>query len=390
MSNPAPIPAPLQPPGAPSPAGTAPVLLLVDAMHPRARRAEHPRALAAALEAMGVPATLESVNPGRWPVLSSTGDALPAGPRPRARIAYDPFSPAAWLGARLSRRDGAPLLLVEPGWTGLRRLHERLLGNLGNQLWGRAVRGACGRLLALDPLGEQRSLARGFPPGRVALVPTGVDVERFRPGLSSRLVGRHRLGGRLLVAVGPLESGRGLEVLLGAFARSVGQRPDWSLVLVGEGPLGRRLGATADRLGVGAAVHILPWQSDEDLAGLLAAATLFAATDEGDGASGTQVVRAMAAGLPVLVADRPRLAHLVRDGVDGRLVQPGDREAWLGALLSAAGSPDARSRWSRAARERAVSRHAWPQVASGVLALLDELEGAELATRSLAAQSLGA
>lgn len=357
----------------------APLSVLVDALHPRARRAEHPRALVAALEAMGVPATLEFVSPGRWPVLSTGAEGLdlPAGPRPRARIAYDPFSPAAWLGARLARRDGAPLLIVEPGWTGLRRLHERLLENLGNQLWGRTVRGACGRLMALDPLGEQRALARGFGSDRVALVPTGVDVERFQPGLSSRLVGRHRLVGRLLVAVGPLEAGRGLEVLLGAFASSVGQRPDWSLVLVGEGPLERRLSTTADRLGVGAAVHILPWQNDGDLAGLLAAATLFAAPDEGDGASGAQVVRAMAAGLPVLVADRPRLAHLVRDGVDGRLVRPGDREAWLGALLAAAGSPDARARWGRAAREQALVRHAWPRVASSVLALLGELEQAE-------------
>ncbi len=380
-----PTPSPPVPDSAPHPGRDAAprprhVSLLVDALHPRARRSDHPASLAAALGALGVETRVEPVAAGvltRNAVTDADGHPIdPASPPfdADARIAYDPFSPAAWLGARLARRDGRPLLLVEPGWTGARRLHERFLDGLGNRLWGRSVRAACGRLAALDPLGEARALARGFLPGRVALVPTGVDTRAFAPGLPSRAVARHRLSGRLLLAVGPLEAGRGLDVLLAAFARTVGQRPDWSLVIVGEGPLERRLVATADRLGVSAAVHLLPWQSPSDLAGLMAASTLFAAPDEGDRSSGVQVVRALACGLAVLVADRPRLAHLVRDGVDGRLVRAGDAAAWRDALLGAASAPDARARWARSARERAVERHDWSQVAAAMLALLCELE----------------
>lgn len=340
------------------------LVLCVDALHPRARRSDHPRALAAALEAAGHTARVIPVAAGlRWPGRGPVDGQGPLDFHPDGWIAYDPMSPAAWWASRQARRSGRPLVIVEPGWTGPKRLHERLLDGLGQRLWGRGVRLAAGRVAVFDPWTASRAQARGFLSERIVQVPWGVDPERFRPGLSSELVARHRLRGRLLLHVGALEPGRGLELLIEAFARGVGRRPDWSLVLLGEGSQTRRLRAAADRLGVGASVHLLGWAPPEDLAGLMAAATLFAAPDPGDAASGQQLARAMSTGLAVVASDRPRLACRVEPGRSGLIAPAGDVGAWTAALSQLAGDPALRAELGRAARARTLERCAWPKVA---------------------------
>jgi glycosyltransferase involved in cell wall biosynthesis len=65
----------------------------------------------------------------------------------------------------------------------------------------------------------------------------------------------------------------------------------------------------------------------------------------------------------VIASDRAPVRALVEPDVSGLLVPPGDVEAWVEALRRASMSPDARRRWGRKAREIALRRLAWPQVA---------------------------
>ena len=286
------------------------------------------------------------------------------GFRPDVLIAYDALSPAAFRGARMARKLGASLVLVEAALPAGELSFEGFLNLLGARLWGRYVRRTAAAVVALDGEARSQALREGFTPGIVRVVPNGVDLERFRPGLTSSLVARHRIRGRILLYVGSLIPGRGLDVLLAAFARTVGQRSDWNLVLAGDGPRRPSLRARVEGLGIGDRVHWLPAVREEELPGLMGASTLLAVPARDAEVVGQQVGRALACGLPVIASDLPRLRGMMEDGRHGLLVEPGDEAAWVAALQRCAGSPESRKRWSREARAFAEANLGWVSVAA--------------------------
>ncbi|MBL8862877.1 MAG: glycosyltransferase family 4 protein [Planctomycetes bacterium] len=300
------------------------------------------------------------------------------GYEPDAVIAYDSLSPAAWVGARAARKLHVPLVLVEAA-AGEQRGRQWLFQALGRRLWGRTVRNATSAVVALDAVARERVLAHGFPASKIEVLPAGVDLAAYRPGLSSGIVTRHHIRGRVLLYVGRIAAERGLEVLVRAFAASVGQRADWSLVLAGEGPARAELRALIERLGIASRVHWTGLPRAEELPGLLSASTLLAIPALDDSVRGLNVTRAMACGLPILVSDRPNLQVLVEHDRHGLVVPAGDHAAWREALQRAAMSPDARRRWSLHVRAAAEERYAWPRVAR-------RFEGLVLAAREALAR----
>lgn len=354
------------------------IAILVDPLSVRApnaarsKAARHARELLAALAGRGHAPSLFGIGPGDGPQ-RDLGASLVAF-QPEAVVAYDALSPAAWLGSRIARRRRIPLLLIEAGSFAEGSWMERAAWRLGEVLWGSFVRRSAGALVALDAVAREQALREGFQAERVVVVPHGVDLERFRPGLPCGLVAAHRVRGRILLHPGPLDLRSGAELLIAAFARTLGQRDDWSLVLAGDGRAPRRLRACADRLGVGARVHVLE-AAEQDMPGLFASATLVALPERDDAPGGASLARACACGVPLLVAQAPRSRVLVEEHDLGLCAAPGDLDAWTDVLRRAASSPEARQRWGRNALALAREHLDWRRVAERIE---DELESAAL------------
>jgi len=280
------------------------------------------------------------------------------GFEPEAVLAYDALSPVALLGARIARRQGLPLVVVEDGRMADGNLFRRGMWRLGERLWGRVVRRTAGCLVALDPVAREHAVTEGFDPETIRVLPHGVDVDRYRPGLATSLVARHRIRGRILLHAGTQETHAGLELLINAFAHTVGQRGDWSLVLAGRRGAPPRLRACAHRNGVGARVHFLK-VAESELPALFSSATVVAQPAREDRTTGLSVIRAMASGCPVVASDLPRLRFLVEPDATGLLAAPDDLGAWTLALQRVASSPEARKRWGLRGRELALERFSW-------------------------------
>ena len=342
------------------------IALLVDPLTVRVKGGSHAPPLAEALGARshevrlyGAPSPLRDAVEASAPTLRGLHAF-----QPDWIVAYDELSPTAWRGAKQARQGAVRLLLVETGRDAADvPVGERALRVLGERLWGRGVRDAASGVLALDPVARARALAQGFDSERVRILPEGVDCEQFAPGSVSEEVARHRVRGRMLLYVGPLSSERGLELLVTAFARTVGQREDWALVLAGEGSAGPRLRAQAERLGVSARVHLVGRPQPEALPGWMGAATLLCMPALDDRPRCRQVQRAMACGLPVLASDLARPRFFVEPGATGLLAPAGDLEAWCEALTRVASSPEVRRRWGERARQVARERFAWTHIA---------------------------
>ena len=343
-------------------------------MHPfalRRRGGEHAPNLARELLGRGHFVRGFGAPPGRiprsGPDFPVEGEAAPgdglglAGFRPDVIVAYDALSPAAWLGARRARRLTLPLVLVEEGLPEAGSSFERFLRQSGEHLFGAYVRRAATRVVAVDGVARAQALKEGFRPSQVELVPRGVDLANYRPGLTSSLPARHGVRGRIVLHLGAIEDADALGRLLRAFAGSLGQGGGWSLLFAGEGAGRAHLRALAERLGVGARVHWMSPPREEERAGLLGSATLLAVAGEGPADAAT-AREALAAGLPVVAADAPRLGELVEPDGCGLLVDGGQLGAWSEALRLAASSPQRRRRWRKRARELAEERWSWSGV----------------------------
>lgn len=355
------------------------IALLLDPFRRTRPGGEHAAALARELLGRGHLVQAFGAPPGAIPSSSEIGIETTVGLdefAPDVVVAYAAESPAAWKGARAAGRLGAPLVILEEGFPARGRKVGRLLRGLGERLWGTLVRRRADRIVALDALAELQLAGRGFDPERIVAIPPGVDLTRYRPGLTSHLPTRHGVRGRILLVCSSFREDSGIDRVVRAFAHTVGRGDGWSLVLTGEGPARPELRALADRTGVGARVHWVPPARRDLLPGLLAASTLLLAPEDPEDVGGWRVRRALAAGLPVVAEATPVYARIVESDGCGLLVEVASTEAWTEALRLATGAPERRRRWARRARELAEESYDWARVAARVEAvLLEALEG---------------
>jgi glycosyltransferase involved in cell wall biosynthesis len=171
------------------------------------------------------------------------------------------------------------------------------------------------------------------------VVPTGVDLARFRPADTVRA--RQAVGldpGEVIVLyVGRLDREKSVERVLEAFERVAAVVPRSRLVLVGHGTQAdrlRRLAAESTAPGritfAGVRPHdaLPPWYQAADL-------FLFASETE---TQGLVLAEAAASGLPAVAVSAPGCNEVVRDGETGLLTKPDApalAEAAIGLLLDA-------------------------------------------------------
>src|SRR5205085_10303300 len=85
------------------------------------------------------------------------------------------------------------------------------------------------------------------------------------------------------------------------------------------------------------------------------------------------IAEAMASAVPVVAFDVPGVRELVRDGVDGLLVEPGDVDSLAAALRRLWDDAALRSRMGLEARRRATAWRTWDRSSARFLQLIESL-----------------
>lgn len=154
-------------------------------------------------------------------------------------------------------------------------------------------------------------------------VSCGIDRRNYTPDLTPRAANR-------ILFVGRLTTEKGIDVLLKAMAR-LDASLDATLDIVGGGDQRKNLEQLAEQLGLSGRVTFHGHASEDDLRALYARASVFAIASIAELQS-IATMEAMASGLPVVAADAVALPHLVHDGENGYLFEPGDDEAMAARL----------------------------------------------------------
>lgn len=200
----------------------------------------------------------------------------------------------------------------------------------------------------------------GLDPRRFEIIPNGVDADLFRPRFDRNMVRAELgIGERDFVVgwVGRLEPIKDIPGLLDAFSMFVrGRGATCRLVIAGDGVQRDRLRSHADRLGLRELVRWLGWRSD--IARLMPAFDVFALTSRREGMNNA-VLEATACGVPVVATAVGGTPEMIRDGLEGRLVKPGDPSGLARALNQLADDDDLRRRMGASACRRAQSDFSW-------------------------------
>jgi glycosyltransferase involved in cell wall biosynthesis len=266
---------------------------------------------------------------------------------------YPPPLTSYFAGRRLARRPvptcityHCDLYLPGPAGVLLTRIYERLLLP---QTLDRAQR----IIVHTRSYGLTSRALRGRP---LSVIPSAVDLARFRPDVDGSAV-RERLGlgdARVLVFTGRLVPHKGVDLIVRALADLPS---DVKLLVVGRGPRLPELHALARRLGVDERIRFCPDVSDADLPQYLRAGDLFVFPSQNrQEGFGLVIAEALAAGLPVVIADMPGVREVIEPGVQGVLVEPMIQHDLVEKLHALLDDPARRREMAKAARQRAEER----------------------------------
>ena len=187
---------------------------------------------------------------------------------------------------------------------------------------------------------DERDYAGLLPDVRVELIPN--PVPPLDGGVSDGTA-------RLVVAAGRLNTQKGFDLLIRAWAPVARRHPEWRLRIYGSGPEKAALARLIGELGAPVELH----PRTKRLGAAMAEASLFVLSSRFEG-FGLVLVEAMGKGLPVVSFDCPRgPSDIIDDDADGLLVPPEDVDALSAALLALIEDPARRARLARAARDKA-------------------------------------
>lgn len=279
--------------------------------------------------------------------------------------------PLGLLAAALGRAAGAPVIGISHG------AEAGIARGLGRSLIARATRG----MAAVTFISEftRGPVASAVGEERVTHLPPGVDLERFAPSAMAgrRLRAVWGLSDAALVVgcIARLVPRKGQDVLLRAWPSVRSVHPDATLVIVGEGPLRRRLERRARRL---TGVRITGRVAWGDLPAAYAALDVFAMPVrtrlagldvEGFGIS---FLEAQATGIPVIVGRSGGAQETLVDDRAGTVVDGRDPAAVAEAIASWLTDSQRRT----AVRElgpAAVARWSWDRIAADFDELLTDV-----------------
>ena len=183
------------------------------------------------------------------------------------------------------------------------------------------------------------------------LCPLGVDPQLYQP--NARLPGKAPF---TILCVGRLTAAKGQRILIDACRILREGNRTFRLVLVGTGPDDAALRRHAVQAGLEDSVLFTGALNQDQVKTWYARADVFALASFAEGIP-VVLMEAMASGIPCVSTRITGIPELIRDGIDGLLVEPSDPCELAGALLRLMDEDDLRAKLAVSGRARIQQKY---------------------------------
>jgi glycosyltransferase involved in cell wall biosynthesis len=237
-------------------------------------------------------------------------------------------------------------------------------------------------LVAVSPEVRDELVEAGIAPReKFEVIRLGIPLEERLGDATADLDYRHLYGispdAFVVGWVGRMTAVKDTDAVLEIVRATRERGVDAALVMVGDGPDRERLEQRAHDLGIARSTFFVGYQSEVAGYYRLFDAFLLPSVNEGTPVS---AIEALASGTPVVATKVGGVPDVVRDGLDGFLVAPGDTEEAAGKLALLASDANLRARLGAAGRERVLERYSVARLVDDV----DRLYREQLAAKGIA------
>ncbi len=170
--------------------------------------------------------------------------------------------------------------------------------------------------------------ALGVPASRIAVIYTGVATAPYQAYQRRTFHWTHRF---LIGAIGRLEPEKGYAFLLRAFQTVLSMIPHARLILAGDGSERAKLEWLARQLGIDRSVQFVGFQ--KETRPWYASFDCFVLPSVRRESFGIVLLEALAASCPIVASDLGGIPEIIEHGKNGLLVEPGDVESLVQAIL---------------------------------------------------------
>lgn len=161
-----------------------------------------------------------------------------------------------------------------------------------------------------------KKLAQDYGRKDVVIIENGVNSSEFKNAKAKELAYKKPR----VIFVGRIDENKGVEYLIKAFLQVRKNRKSASLLIVGDGPLKKKL---ENNYGSMNNIHFLGRIPHEKIPEYLAACDLFVLPSIIEG-QGLVLMEALASGLPIIASNLSGISELIVDGENGMLTKAGD------------------------------------------------------------------
>ena len=331
-----------------------------------------------------------------WPMMPAFRDAVERFAT-QTSTCYDllhgNFWMSGWVAARLGERFGIPVVQIFHATGRTKRRHQQDADTSPAEriaIEQNVIR-SVDRIIAQCPAEETELVVDyGADPANVVVIPSAVNIDRYRP--VDKVEARRRIGlpddGLVIGYVGrmlPRKDPRNIVRALATLHREL-EYPVTLLLVGGETrdpdpvatPEIGEIQRLAFELGIVDRLRFTGKRQPDELHDYYSAVDV-AVTTPWYEPFGLTPLEAMACGTPVIGSAVGGITYTIANGETGLLVPPRDPEALARALQTILSDADRRARMGRAARLRVEREFTWDMVASRTAALYDILLPARVA-----------
>lgn len=214
------------------------------------------------------------------------------------------------------------------------------------------------------------------PPGKVHVIHNGIDTSTFVP--SNKISPKKQI-----LWIGRFTPGKGVQYLLEGFGSFSRKFPEYTLVMVGQGPQKASVINLIHTMGLDDKIIIKDFIPNDELPPLYQESSVFILPSLEEGVPRT-ILEAMACGVPVICSALPHLVNIVQGC--GIPIPPRNAEAVSDALIELASNPDLAFNLGQSGRAKVVSQYSWNDTITKTnglyVSILEDISGDHGSTRT--------